>query len=85
MLWCNYLMNYKLIPQAVLLLLVFSWPASVDAYAGLGPMVPLVGNGIIILFALGITVFGFLAYPLLLCKEKFSNKKKKPVRKKKQP
>ncbi len=52
-------------------------PTPAFAYAGLGPMLPMIGNGIVLLFAFFVTFLGVLAYPIKMMLGKRSSKKKK--------
>jgi hypothetical protein len=49
-------------------------PAKAFAYAGLGPLVPMIGNGIVLLFIGSITVLGVIAYPLKVVFRKLSKR-----------
>lgn len=42
----------------------FSFPAKALAYAGLGPLVPMIGSAIMVIFACSVTVLGLIIYPV---------------------
>ena len=42
----------------------FSFHGEAFAYAGLGPLVPMIGSGIVLLFACLVTVLGLVIYPI---------------------
>ena len=58
---------------AVLLLLIIPHPAA--AYAGLGPLVPMIGSGIMLIFLVGVTFLGIVTYPAMTVLEKVRKKK----------
>ena len=46
------------------------------AYIGLGPLIPILGNIIIWIFVVLLSVFGFIVYPIKKILDKIKNKKK---------
>lgn len=52
-------------------------PQQCDAYFGLGPVAPLIGNAIALLFIFGVSLLGVIVYPLKVWLSA-RNKKKSP-------
>ena len=46
------------------------------AYIGLGPLIPILGNIIVWVFVVLVTIFGFIVYPIKKILDKTKNKKK---------
>ena len=65
----------------IISLLNLCFLTKVDAYIGLAPLIPLIGQAIVWIIVGLIAVIGFIAYPLKLLINK--NKKNKSVDKKK--
>ena len=76
-------MNFRDILKYFLITSLFSlcFLTNVNAYIGLAPLIPLIGQAIIWIIIGLVAVIGFIAYPLKLLLNK--NKKNKPVEKKK--
>lgn len=50
---------------------------SAYAYAGLGPLIPMVGNALTVLFVFGLTFLGIVLYPIKVAIEKLRKPKKR--------
>tara|TARA_Y100001970_G_C14223061_1_gene853855 strand:- start:1199 stop:1429 length:231 start_codon:yes stop_codon:yes gene_type:complete len=76
-------MNFRDILKYFLITSLFSlcFLTNVNAYIGLAPLIPLIGQAIIWIIIGLVAVIGFIAYPLKLLLNK--NKKNKTVEKKK--
>ena len=76
-------MNFRDILKYFLITSLFSlcFLTNVNAYIGLAPLIPLIGQAIIWIIIGLVAVIGFIAYPLKLLLNK--NKKNKTVKKKK--
>tara|TARA_B100000029_G_scaffold511199_1_gene604564 strand:+ start:990 stop:1238 length:249 start_codon:yes stop_codon:yes gene_type:complete len=55
---------------------VFSFNSTVQAYIGLGPLIPVLGSIVVWVFVVLITIFGFIVYPVKKILDKVKNKKK---------
>ncbi len=55
---------------------VFSFNSTVQAYVGLGPLIPVLGSIVLWVFVALITIFGFIVYPVKKILDKIKNKKK---------
>ncbi|MBT4367716.1 hypothetical protein HOD24_05000 [Candidatus Peregrinibacteria bacterium] len=44
---------------------LFLLAPSAFAYAGMGPLVPAIGSGVLLLFVLGMSFFGLIFYPII--------------------
>ena len=47
-----------------------------QAYIGLGPLIPILGNIIVWIFVALVSIFGFIVYPIKKILDKAKNKKK---------
>lgn len=76
-------MNFRDILKYFLItsLLSLCFLTNVNAYIGLAPLIPLIGQAIVWVVIGLVAIFGFIAYPLKLLLNK--NKKNKSVEKKK--
>lgn len=56
--------------------LVFGFATQAHAYAGLGPMIPMIGSGIALIFMFAVTLLGAVLYPIRMAFRKFFKKNK---------
>ena len=56
--------------------LFFGFTAQASAYAGLGPLVPMIGNWMILGFMFLLTMLGSIAYPIRMALRKFLKRSK---------
>ena len=76
------MLNLKLVKLFLIIFFFnFYFFTNVQAYIGLAPLVPIIGQVIVWIVVGLIAIFGFIAYPLKLLLNK--NKKNKPIAKKK--
>ena len=68
----NYFIFFLLI-----LLLIFTFSNFSYAFFGIVALIPLLGNGIVLLFIVAISILGFLIYPLKKILDQLKKKKKK--------
>ncbi len=54
----------------------FTFPSHASAYAGMGPLIPMIGNGIVLIFMFVVTFVGAVTYPLRMAFKKFFKRKK---------
>ncbi len=63
------------VPLAVCILLTFGYSEKAWAYAGLGPMIPMIGNWVVLVFMFLMTFLGAVTYPIRLAMRKFWKRK----------
>ena len=65
-----------LLSLATSFLCFFVFTTHASAYAGLGPLIPMIGNGIVLLFMFAVTALGIISYPARALFRKFFKRDK---------
>ena len=63
-------------------LLFLSLISELNAYIGLGPLIPMIGSSIVFLFGLIVVIIGFLSYPIIKFYNFYKKNKKKHLKEK---
>ena len=71
------MLTNKNFPSYFLLLFLLLFPNVSDAYLGLGALIPFIGNALVLVFIVIITVLAFFSYPIKKIYDNFFFKKKK--------
>ena len=64
----------------LILISIFLFPINANAYIGIGPLLPLIGTGIVYIFLGIIFLFGFIFYPIKKLIAFLKSKKKKQIK-----
>ena len=65
----------------LILISIFLFPINANAYIGIGPLIPLIGTGIVYIFLGVIFLLGFIFYPIKKLIAYFKSKKKSKLNK----
>ena len=65
----------------LILISIFLFPINANAYIGIGPLLPLIGTGIVYIFLGIIFLFGFIFYPIKKLIAFLKSKKKSKLNK----
>ena len=65
----------------LILISIFLFPINANAYIGIGPLLPLIGTGIVYIFLGLIFLFGFIFYPVKKLIAFLKSKKKSKLNK----
>ena len=65
----------------LILISIFLFPINANAYIGIGPLIPLIGTGIVYIFLGIIFLFGFIFYPIKKLIAFLKSKKKSKLNK----